>query len=427
MGNKVSVAPTAITDRIDRQVGTIRFRRPLRVCHVAYTFYENDNRVIRYAETLAERGDQVEVIALRRSGQAKSGEAGGVHVRRIQRRAVTEKSALQYLIKIVWFAVKATVFITASHVRRPYDLIHVHNVPDFLVFTAFVPKLTGAHVILDIHDILPELYAGKFGSEERSAVFRWLQRVERLSCWFANHVIVANHLWHDKLTRRSVPAVKCTPIMNYPDLRLFKPEGRDTRAVDDGRFVFLYPGTLNHHQGLDIAVRAFGLASGRMPGAELHIYGEGPARPMLGQLIGDLGLAGQVRLFDRVPLNQVAAVMADADAGVVPKRADGFGNEAFSTKTLEFMACGVPVIVARTQVDAHYFDDTLVRFFTPGDEADLAAAFQDVYRRRADHGPWIDAARVFAEKHSWQARAADYLNVVEGLVSPAYCRAAVAR
>ena len=43
--------------------------------------------------------------------------------------------------------------------------------------------------------------------------------------------------------------------------------------------------------------------------------------------------------------------MAAASVGVVPKRSEGFGNEAFSTKTLEFMACGVPVIVSRTRID----------------------------------------------------------------------------
>ena len=69
-------------------------RRPLRVCHLAYTFYENDNRVIRYAEALSERGDQVDVIALRRPDQTRSGRTGCVRVYRIQRRAVTEKRLL---------------------------------------------------------------------------------------------------------------------------------------------------------------------------------------------------------------------------------------------------------------------------------------------------------------------------------------------
>jgi glycosyltransferase involved in cell wall biosynthesis len=114
-------------------------------------------------------------------------------------------------------------------------------------------------------------------------------------------------------------------------------------------------------------------------------------------------------------LTEVARIMAAADVGVVPKRADGFGNEAFSTKTLEFMACGVPVIVSRTLVDSHYFNDSLVQFFTPGDHVDLARAMVQVYERRGDRVAWSAAARRFAEANSWQERAGDYLRVFDGL------------
>jgi glycosyltransferase involved in cell wall biosynthesis len=397
-----------MTSTLDSTAG-----RRLRICHVAYTFYENDNRVIRYAEVLAERGHDVDVIALRRHGQGTTGESNGVQVHRIQRRSITERGALSYLPKLLWFLIKATVRLTFLQLRHRYDIVHVHNVPDFLVFAAIVPKFMGARIILDIHDVLPELYAGKFGAAERSSTFRVLLMVERWSCRFANHVIVANHLWHVKLMQRSVPEWKCTPILNYPDLRMFRPiDGR--RQTQS--FVFLYPGTLNHHQGLDIAINAFAQVCDRMPGAELHIYGEGPARPSLTQQTKDLGLSGRVKLMDRVPLVEVAALMASADVGIVPKRADGFGNEAFSTKTLEFMACGVPIIVSRTQVDAHYFDDSVVRFFAPGDVADLARAMLWTYEHRAEHGDWIRTARAFALRYSWQERSADYLEIVHRLV-----------
>ena len=40
-------------------------RRPARrVCMLAYSFYESDNRIMRYARALVERGDEVDVIAL---------------------------------------------------------------------------------------------------------------------------------------------------------------------------------------------------------------------------------------------------------------------------------------------------------------------------------------------------------------------------
>ena len=41
----------------------------MKACMVAYTFYETDNRVRRYAEALVNRGDQVDAIVLARDGQ----------------------------------------------------------------------------------------------------------------------------------------------------------------------------------------------------------------------------------------------------------------------------------------------------------------------------------------------------------------------
>lgn len=399
--------------------------RRLRVCHLAYTFYENDNRVLRYAEALAEQGHEVEVIALRRPGQAKRGRNGLVEVHRIQQRAVDEKRALDYLLKLLLFLVRSTVLLGVFQLRRRYDVVHVHNVPDFLVFAAIVPRLMGARVILDIHDILPELYAGKFGAAPGSRVFRCLLAVERASCRFADHVIVANHLWHERLVRRALPVHKCTTILNYPDLRLFSPLAREDKRRD-GKFIILYPGTLNHHQGVDIAIKAFALAQTRLPGVEFHVYGEGPDRRELERLTRDLGLTERVKIMDRVPITEVAGLMASADLGVVPKRADGFGNEAFSTKILEFMACGVPVVVSRTQVDVHYFDDSVVRFFTPGQESELAEALVWAYEHRADHGPWVRAARDFAVRYSWQERAVDYQALVDSLVRASTTPQAVA-
>ena len=396
--------------------------RRLRICHVAYTFYEADNRVIRYATELARRGHLVDVIALRRAGQPLIETADGVRAIHIQRRSVTESTAVVYLAKLVWFLTKAFTVLTCLHVRHRYDVVHVHNVPDFLVFSALVPKLTGARVILDIHDIVPELYKGKFGITEQSGTFKALLGVERASCSFADHVIVANDLWRDTLLRRS--ANRCTSILNYPDVSLFKPLEASRRTT--APFVFLYPGSLNHHQGVDVAIRAFALAKDEMPDTQFHVYGHGPARPMLEQLVQELRLRGRVKIMDRVPIQEMARIIASANVGVVPKRADGFGNEAFSTKILEFMASGVPVIVSRTRVDEHHFNPTLVRFFTPGDERDLATAMVELYRNTGDAQLRADAAHKFAHLNSWQRHGGEYRQLVESLVRPAWSGQAAA-
>ncbi len=122
---------------------------------LTYSFYESDNRVRRYAETLARRGDQVDVIALRRAGQGPYNELNGVRVYRVQERTRNEKGKKDYFFRIIKFFIRSAALLTRMHRERPYDFVHVHSVPDFEVFAALVPKLTGAKVILDIHDIVP--------------------------------------------------------------------------------------------------------------------------------------------------------------------------------------------------------------------------------------------------------------------------------
>ena len=388
--------------------------RPLRACMLAYTFYENDGRVMRYAEALAQDGARVDAIVLRREGQAREETINGVHVIRIQQREKNERGKFSYLRRIVQFFFRSMWEIGGRHLRRRYDLVHVHSVPDFEVFAAVLPKFGGAKVILDIHDIVPEFYAAKFGVGHHSLTFKALKVLERWSAAFADHVIVANDIWLDRIASRAARREKCSSFINYPDLSIFHPALR-TR-IADGRFVLSYPGTLNWHQGLDIAIRAFAIARRDAPSMEFHIHGEGSAKQELARLVHELDLADAVHLHAPLPLRDIACVMANADLGVIPKRNDSFGGDAFSTKIMEFMALGVPVIVAETRIDSHYFDASMLRFFKPADVGDLARAMLDAYRDRNRSAGLAARALDFVGENSWGVRKGSYIAIVQGLI-----------
>jgi len=384
----------------------------MKVCMVAYTFYESDNRVMRYAETLAKRGDEVDVIALhyRQKGTLVR---NGVRVLRVQQRIPNEKNQLTYLFRILTFFLRAMVVVSINHIRKPYRLIHVHSVPDFLVFTTWLPKLLGAKIILDIHDLLPEFYSSKFEDNKQSRLFKSLLQVEKMSCSFAHHVILPNHLWQAKVQARSVSAAKCSVILNYPDPSIFYRRGR-TRT--DDRFVMLYPGTLAVHQGLDVAIRAFTKIKDVVPEADFHIRGAGSAMPTLIALVKELRVEDRVLFLPTMPMWDIAQVMENADLAVVPKRKDSFGNEAFSTKTFEFMAVGVPLLIADTDVDLYYFNDQIVTFARSGDEDDFAAKMVQLIRNPAARQKQIQNADEFIKLNNWDVKKAEYLSLVDTLV-----------
>jgi len=388
----------------------------MNTCMLAYTFYESDTRVRRYAETLVDQGHIVDVVSLRGKGVSQYDEINGVRIFRIQERVLNEKGRFTYLYRLLKFLVLSAGFLWRKHLERPYDLIHVHSVPDFEVFATLLPKLTGARIILDIHDIVPEFYAAKFGVTKSSVIFKTLALLEKLSIAFSDHVIISNHIWYNRLLSRSVRKGKCTVILNFPDPTIFHRKNSATLREKE-KIIMLYPGGFYWHQGLDVAIKAFSMIKGDVPHAYFYIYGDGPEEDTLRSLIRTLGLEERVLLKGGVALNEVALLMANADIGIVPKRNDPFGGEAFSTKILEFMAIGTPVIASRTKIDQYYFDESMVKFFDPEDEEDLASAMVLLIKDKKLSKKLSENAYKFIQNNNWDAKKYIYLNLVNSLIA----------
>ena len=385
----------------------------MKICMLAYTFYESDGRVMMYAESLAKRGDQVDVIALAREEQPYYEQLNGVNVYRIQKRIYNEKGRLSYVVKLLRFLIKSGLLLTQRHLKEPYDLIHVHSVPDFEVFAGLIPKLSGAKIILDIHDIVPEFYAGKFNRAKDSLLFSLLVLVEKISCAFSDHVIIANDLWRKRLISRSISEEKCSVILNYPNSEMFFPRPKIRK---DNRFVIVYPGSLNWHQGIDVAVKAFNRIKDEAPSAVFYIYGEGSEKESLLRLIRRLGLETKIFIKQKVPTSVIPKIIANADLGIVPKRAISFGNEAFSTKIFEFMAVGIPVIVSATKIDRYYFNNSIVKYFRSQDEKDLADTILLLMRDKKLRKDLTEKALKYMKNNNWDVKRHIYLDLVDSLV-----------
>jgi len=386
-----------------------------RACMISYSYYEADNRVRRYAEALVKSGHSVDAFSLSRKPELPAREViEGVTVHRLQGRAKNEKTPLQHLVRQLGFWMKSATMLAGWNPANAYTLVHVHNPPDFMIFAAAASKWRGAKLILDIHDIVPELYDSKFPSSLAKAMIAALKWVEKLSMGFADHVIVSNHLWHQKIIARSSAAEKTSVYINYVDPALFYPHSRIRR---DNRFVAVFPGSISWHQGLDLAIKALARIQTELPAAEFHVYGVGHAKAGLLALVEELNLNNRVFFHDMVPLEDVPQIMADANVGIVPKRADSFGDEAYSTKIMEFMSQGVPVIVSKTRIDRFYFDDSVVCFFEPSNVEQLAEAILRIARDKEYRETLGKNALEYAAQNSWDRHKSRYLDLVDSLVS----------
>jgi glycosyltransferase involved in cell wall biosynthesis len=182
----------------------------------------------------------------------------------------------------------------------------------------------------------------------------------------------------------------------------------------------VFPGSLNWHQGIDIAIRAVARIKEAAPQAELHIYGDGPAVGPLAELARSLGVGDRVLFPGSRDIGEIAHIIENADLGIVPKRNDGFGNEAFSTKILEFMMMGLPVVVSETRIDRYYFNDSLVKFFRAGDDAALAEAMLAMIQNPELRNRLAKNALEFSKDFDWETNKDIYLEIVNRLVAPAH-------
>lgn len=383
---------------------------------IAYTFYEIDTRVRRYAEALVKRGDRVDVIALRRKGQKKYGVLKGVNIYRIKQRNYDERSIFSYIFKIVTFFIMGSIFLLARYRRYRYQIIHIHNVPDFLIFMGLIPELLGSRLILDIHDVLPEFYCQKFNKDFDSYAAKLLLLVEKISARFADHVIVANDLWRQKIIQRdAVPPERCTTLLNYPILEFFSIP-RYQSSHDD--FKLIYPGTISHHHGVDVAIRALAIVKKSIPSVRLNIYTLSKNvsyYASVQKLIKKLGLEENISFFDPVPSEELGEILSKADVGIVPKRGGIFADEAFSTKILEFMAAGLPIIASKTKVDKYYFDDSMIMFFEPENHEELARCIIELYENPKKRQSLVNHAKQFIVKNNWDSHKQVYYKIITNL------------
>ncbi len=388
----------------------------MRVCMLAYTFYESDTRILQYTAALREQGHIVDVIALKRDASLPLFEPlNGVNVHRIQVRNVDERGLFSYAFRVVRFCFHAASYLRKMHSEHAYDLVHIHNVPDFLVFSALPLKMDRVPVILDIHDLLPELYASKFKASRTGMLFKLLVLVERMSASLANHVIVANDIWCRRLAQRSANNEKCSVVRNRPDMKIFVAQRLRQRSVS-GKFTMMYPGSLSDHQGLDVAVRAFAEIAKELADCEFHIYGEGSAKKSLIELTASFGLSNQIFFHNPLPSCEIAKIMASCDLAIEPKRTtSAFGNEALSTKIMEFMALGVPVIACRTKIHTHYYDDSLIEYYSNDDHVELAQCMLRLRRDAERRAELVQNALQYVEVNTWDAKKYQYLDLVDKL------------
>jgi glycosyltransferase involved in cell wall biosynthesis len=382
------------------------------VCMVAYANYYTDARIKNYVGALIKRGYDIDVYAL---GSTVGEPQTGVRIFSVMQK-YWGNNIVHYAFSQLWFALLVTLLVSWRFYKRKYCIIHVHNIPNFLVFTALIPRLGGAKVILDIHDTMPEAYATKFELPLDHPLVGLFRLEERLSAWFAHQVITTNELHKEVLCSHGIPKNKIEVILNVGNERLFHPFKHGEQH--DG-LTLVYHGTIAERLGIDLILKGMDLAIRECPSLRLLLIGEGDFLPTVKTLVKELELTDKVQITGFIPVEELPIYLAKGDVGVVGNRkyTEEKQNYMLPVKMLEYAAMEIPTIAPRLRIISHYFDEGSAIFYTPDDPEDMARKIVEVCRNRKVLDNVKDRLRAFNQVYNWPIMERKYLDLVVHLTS----------
>jgi glycosyltransferase involved in cell wall biosynthesis len=389
----------------------------MRVLMIAQSNFDYDARIIRLSSVLIENHIDVDLICLRNKDQLKYEFKHGVNVYRIMK-TFHQDSIVSYIFFSLLFTFKALLTSIFIARKNRCEIVHVHNMPDYLVFSAAYHKLRGIPVILDIHDLTVELFKEKWSSKRFKRFLPILKFVEKISCNFADQVITVTRECVEILINRGIKEEKISLIMNTPDERVFTYDTTRFKNSNSKKFKFLYHGTIASRFGLHYFIKALPEILKVIPNAEFHIYGRfnNEYSDTLRGMIKEFGLSNNIFFIDHIPYSQLNNMIKDFDMGVVTYEQTEYMNLAMPTKAGEYAFTGLPFIISDLISVRTVFRSESVCYVNPNDTNMIAEKIIKLYKDINLRSVMSSMAYEDMLKISWNVMRREYLSIVNKLV-----------
>ena len=388
-----------------------------RVLMIHFSHYPDDVRIRREAETMLEEGLSVDTICLVDGKQPKQETVFDVDVRRVNIER-QRGSKLRYFWEYTWFGLVAFFLTSVKFMRKRYSIVHIHNMPDVLVFCALIPKLFGARILLDLHDPVPEVFMTKYDMSISHPFIRLLIFLEKISIRFADQVITPNIAFRKLFISRGCPPEKIGIVMNTPMERHFTSVASSVSANGKvpSAFNIMYHGTIVERHGLLLALDAIKQLGNDIPGLHFHVYGDGDCVDRFQEKVAALDLEEIVTYYGPVSNQEIAKAITRVNLGIIPNLNSPFTDLNFPVRIFEYLALKKPVIVPRTTGILDYFNEENINFFEAGDTDSLVNAILSVYRQPGRQELLLEAGVKIYDRYRWIEHRRDFIDIVNKIL-----------
>jgi glycosyltransferase involved in cell wall biosynthesis len=304
-------------------------------------------------------------------------------------------------------------FVSLFFFRRRYACIQTNTLPDSLVFATLFPRLLGARILLDMHEPTPELLLTKKGGQVSRRMLKLHVFLERTAMRYAHRVLTVNETLRQRFISRGADPEKIFVVRNVP------PGGFEAaappRKPHEGLVVMTH-GTVQPRYGQQVLLHALPRIRKEFPSLRVVIAGAGEFLEELKRLSAALGCDDTVTFTGLVSRQRIAKLIAEADIGVVPLIPGAFSELCQPNKLFEYIALKVPVAASRLPAIEESFTDSCVRFFRPGDAADLAGAIIQLGKDKTLRTALAEQAFARYRTLRWSRAREQYVSIVEELI-----------
>lgn len=380
-------------------------------CHVVFDEYPKDPRVRRYSNALKENDFSIFIVCISNSRSKNFEKLNNEYIYRVPLRK-KRSGALRRLFEYSVFQICSTLLVTYIYLVHRVKTFHVHTLPDFLVFSCFIPKLFKSRIILDFHELFPEFMIQHRPSlDYHSALIKILLIQEKIAYKFADNIIVfhdpASNILQERIKSSKVPLV----IMNGVDekeMPVFKPKKSSI-------FKIIYNGTINYNLNLSIVVKALSVIKKTNPAAykeiKFSIYGDGPDLNTILEKAAELEVTS-VKYEGILRFTELINKIEDASLCIIPPKKDIYSDLFYSIKLIEMIYLKIPVIASRLNTYQLYYPDNCIIYFEPDNETDLAEKIVYVYNNQQNLEQMKINALNQYQNYNWDVMKIRFLNLI---------------
>jgi len=270
----------------------------------------------------------------------------GVPVLRLPLYPDHSRSGVRRVLNFLSFATSASLLGPA--LSGPADVMYVYHPPLTIGLPAWwIGLLRRVPFIYEIHDMWPETLMAT-GMMRSRMVLTMLNRLARFIYNRAAAITVISPGFKRNLIAKGVPADKIHVISDWADEDLYRPLPPDQALAAEhglaGRFNIVYAGNMGFAQGLDTVIEAAQQFSD-LPEVQFVLIGDGVDEARLRQMVVQRQVSN-VRFLGRQPAERMPGFFALADLLLVHLKRDPLFEITIPSKTLAYMACGRPILMA---------------------------------------------------------------------------------